>query len=451
MITHHSGTQSILRMIAALVVSTASLGWAPSLAQGPITIGFAMPLSGPLGGMGRQALVGMKVWESNINGRGGLLGRQVKLLYYDSQSVDYTAPAIYSKLLSIDNVDLIMGGFGSDLLQATMPVAMMKKKVLIGLHGLNVNSEMKYDRYFSMIPTGADPNRSLSRPFFETVMRLGSRPKSIAIVANDAEPKLRSGETPRAFDPSGQLAVRILNQVYTGFVQSAAEGARQYAKELGFNIVYSKSYPASTSDIAPIIRAVQATNPDVVFVASYPVQSIGVLQAVATLGLKTQALGGVMMGLQWSGAKTRLGEALNGVMNHAFWVPAPKMMTASVEQFLKEFRIVGGTIGVDTSSYDVGIYAYASIELLGQAVENTKSLNDSTIADYLRANTHETMIGSVKFGKHGELEKDRMLLVQYRGIKGNEIGQFKGMDVKALLYPANIKTGESINFLDARK
>ena len=56
---------------------------APALAQEPIKIGFSMALTGPLSPNGKQALLGMKIWEEEINAKGGLLGRPVKLVYYD--------------------------------------------------------------------------------------------------------------------------------------------------------------------------------------------------------------------------------------------------------------------------------------------------------------------------------------------------------------------------------
>src|SRR6185312_15305923 len=65
----------------------------------PIKIGFSMALNGPLGPNGQQALLGMKIWEEETNAKGGLLGRPVKLVYYDDQSKPDTVPGIYTKLI----------------------------------------------------------------------------------------------------------------------------------------------------------------------------------------------------------------------------------------------------------------------------------------------------------------------------------------------------------------
>ena len=90
---------------AAVMLLTAAL---PAKAAEPIKIGFGMSLTGPLAANGKMSLVAMQVWESDINAQGGLLGRPVKLVYYDDQSKPAEVPAIYAKLLDIDKVDLIV-------------------------------------------------------------------------------------------------------------------------------------------------------------------------------------------------------------------------------------------------------------------------------------------------------------------------------------------------------
>src|SRR5262249_32802825 len=77
----------------------------------PIKIGFSMALTGPLAANGKQALLGAKIWEEETNKRGGLLGRPVKVVFYDDQSNPSTVPGIYTKLLDVDKVDLVVGPY----------------------------------------------------------------------------------------------------------------------------------------------------------------------------------------------------------------------------------------------------------------------------------------------------------------------------------------------------
>src|SRR5580692_9700852 len=99
---------------AALI--TPSLATTRAFAQGggePIKIGFSMSLTGPLAANGKQALLGTKIWQEEINAKGGLLGRQVQLINYDDQSSPATVPGIYTKLLDVDKVDFAVSGYAS--------------------------------------------------------------------------------------------------------------------------------------------------------------------------------------------------------------------------------------------------------------------------------------------------------------------------------------------------
>ena len=129
----------------------------------PIKIGFSMALTGPLAANGKQALLGAKIWEEEVNAKGGLLGRQVQLVYYDDQSNPATVPGIYTKLLDVDKVDLVVGPYATNMVAPAIPVVMQKNKTFIGLFALDANSEFHYPKYFSMLPSGPDAEGILHR------------------------------------------------------------------------------------------------------------------------------------------------------------------------------------------------------------------------------------------------------------------------------------------------
>ena len=397
--------------------AAAVLAFAPNAAtaQGgnPITIGFAMSLTGPLAANGKQALLGMQIWEEEINAKGGLLGRPVKLVYYDDQTNPSTIPGIYTKLLDVDKVDLVVGPYATNMAAPAMPVIMQKGKVFIILFGLAVNTEFKYPKFFAMIPSGPDPKPSFTLGFFDTAAAQNPKPQTVALVAADAE-----------------------------FANNACEGARTNAAKHGFKIVYDRRYPPATTDFAPIVRAIQAANPDIVAICSYPLDSVGMVKAINEVGYKPKMVGGAMVGLQATVFKTQLGPLLNGFVNYETWVPS--MMTPSAEAFLKVYQSRAAAEGVDPLGYYLGTWGYAYLELLGNAITGAKSLNDDQIASYLRDRTIKTIMGDIKFGPKGEWAQSRMLQVQYHNIKGNGVDQFKGMDTQTVLTPADLKTGNII-------
>jgi branched-chain amino acid transport system substrate-binding protein len=123
-------------------------------AQQPLKIGFGMSLTGPLAGNGKAALISMQIWAEDVNARGGLLGRKVELVYYDDQTNPSTVPSIYNKLLDVDKVDLVVSGYGTNVIAPAMPIMMQRNMTFMSLFGLNVNSKFNYDRYFQIM-TGA--------------------------------------------------------------------------------------------------------------------------------------------------------------------------------------------------------------------------------------------------------------------------------------------------------
>ena len=405
----------------ASFVATAALAafGVPAGAQAPsgqpITIGFGMALTGPLAANGKQALLGAKIWEETINKKGGLLGRPVKLVYYDDQSNPSTVPGIYTKLLDVDKVDLVTGPYATAMIAPAMPVVMQKGKVFIGLFGLAVNSEFNYPKYFAMIPSGPETKPSFTKGFFDVAAQQNPKPQTVALVAADQE-----------------------------FSRNACEGARENAKAAGMRVVYDKTYPPTTTDFSPIVRAIQATNPDIVSVCSYPLDSVGMVKAVNEIGFKPKMIGGAMVGLQATVFKTQLGPLLNGWVNYETWVPSEKMLTPEVKEFLATYQSRAAAEGVDPLGYYLGTWGYAYMELLGNAIAGAKSINDEQVANYLRSNPVKTIMGDIKFGKGGEWAESRMLQVQYHGIKGNTVDQFKGMETQTVLTPADLKTGNII-------
>src|SRR5260370_25735352 len=99
--------------VPAAAASVALIGSAAAQSGEPIKIGFSMALTGGLGPNGKSALLAQKIWEEDINAKGGLLGRPVKLLYYDDHANPSPAPGIYTKLLDVHQVDLVMGGYAT--------------------------------------------------------------------------------------------------------------------------------------------------------------------------------------------------------------------------------------------------------------------------------------------------------------------------------------------------
>ena len=402
--------------IVTLALVLAGAGAFTARAANPLKIGFGMALTGGLSANGKPALLAMQIWKDDVNKKGGLLGRPVELVFYDDQTNPATVPQIYTKLLDVDKVDLIVSGYGTNLIAPLLPIAMERKLTLMGMFGLANNEKYQYPNYFQIQPAGPDPQTSTAIGFFELAAKQSPKPQTVAIVGADAE-----------------------------YPQNALVGARELIKKYGLKTVYDRTYPPSTVDYTPIVRAIKATNPDIVFIASYPPDSVGMLRAAHEVGLEPKMMGGGMVGLMFTTVMTSMGPLLNGVVNYDFWAPEPPFLAIpGVKEFLKEYQARAEKEKVDPLGYYLPPYSYALMQVLGQAVEATKGLDQQKIADHIRKTEFNTIVGKIRFGKNGEWAQGRTLMVQYQKIAGNSIEQFRGPGKKVVLYPDEFKSGSII-------
>ena len=379
----------------------------------PLKIGFSMALTGGLAGAGKAALIAMEIWREDINKAGGILGRQVKFVYYDDATSPAKVPGIYSKLLNIDKVDLVVSSYGTNEIAPAMPIVMRKKLVFPSLFGLAVNDKFNYDRYFQIMPAGPVPKDDWSRGFFALASEQDPKPKTIALLSADAE-----------------------------FARNAVAGTRRNAQKMGLKIVYDKTYPPGTADFSPIMRALIASKADMIYVGSYPPGSVGLVKSAKELGLKAKMFGGGMVGLQFAAIQKNLGPMLNGIVNYDFWVPEPTLKFQGVEAFLKKYQEKAKGKGVDPLGHYLPPYAYAYLQILGQAVNEVGSLDQGKIAKFMHDTTFDTVVGPVKFGANGEWAKTRTLQVQFRDVKPKDMSQFAGPGKRIVLYPKEWKSGE---------
>src|SRR6266513_99461 len=357
-----------------------------ALAQQPLKIGFGMSLTGPLAGNGKAALIAMEIWRDDVNAKGGILGRKVEFVYYDDQTSPATVPGIYTKLLDVDKVDLVVSGYGTNVIAPAMPIMMQRNLTFMTLFGLNVNSKFNYDRYFQIMPAGPNPAVGWSQGFFDAAMSMNPKPKTVALVGADAE-----------------------------YPAMALEGAREHAKKTGLKIVYDKTYP-----------------PD----------SAGMVRAANEVGLKTRIFGGGLVGPQFAALKTQLGPLLNGVVNYEFYAPDLGGRFPFLDQFLAKYQARAAKEGVDPLGFYLPPYAYAMMQVLEQAITATKGLDQAKLAEYIHKSTFDTYVGKVGFAKNGEWAAPRVMMTQYHGITGNDVEQFKKPGRLTVLFPKEYKTGD---------
>lgn len=399
--------------LTAIIFLSVSAASAQAPKGDPIRVGFSMSLTGAVAPNGQQLLRALEIWRDDVNAAGGLLGRPVEIIHYDDQSNPANVPAIYQKLLSVDKVDLLLGPYATNMAAPAMPVIMQAGKTTITMLAIGVNRHFNYDRYFSMVPVSTEGVAAFSKGFFELAAAQNPKPVTVAMVAADAE-----------------------------FARTAADGAKENAKKLGFKIVYDRSYPPTTTDFAPIMRAVQAANADIVFVAAYPPDTVGIVRSANEIALRPKMFGGTMIGLLATPLKVQLGPLTNNLVIMESFTPIFKF--PGLQEVLAKYREKAAGQKIDPFGYGFVPFGYAAGQILAKAVTETKSLDHDKIAKYIHANTFDTVAGPMKFGKDGEWAEPRTVFSQFQGVVPNDVAQFRDGSKQPVLWPEKYKNGKMI-------
>ena len=156
-----------------------------------------------------------------------------------------------------------------------------------------------------------------------------------------------------------------------------------------------------TIDSTPIVRAIQARNPDLVVICSYPLDTVGMIKTINEIGFKPKMWGGAMVGLQATAFKTQLGPLLNGVVNFETWLPVKSMEFPGSLDLLKKYQERAAAAGTDPLGYYMPVWAYADLQVLGQAIAATKSLNDDVLAAYMHKATFRPSSAKSSSGRSG--------------------------------------------------
>lgn len=388
----------------------------------PIRVGYCLSLSGPLSANGQTARLAHQIWQDDVNARGGLLSREVELVCVDDQTNPGSVRGIYESLLAEERVDLLLGGYGNNSISPAMPVVIENGKYLVGLMGLSVNNADKYDRFFAMIPTGPDPSSALTEGFFDAAARQTPRPRTVGILAADAD-----------------------------FTKNTIAGAYENAARFGFEVVSETKYSLATEDWAAVIRPYASDTPDILFLSSYLNDSVGLVQGIREVGIEPMFVGGAMIGPQSSSVQTQLGSLLNGLVNYEYWLPTPAMAFTGVEELIAKYQARAASTPADALGYYVAPMAYAQLQVLEQAVRETGGLDDADLAAYSHSQEFQTVVGNVRFGPLGEWDAPRVLTVQFRGIRSDNVKEFSAPEARVVVSPAEYVSGDLETYAVAKR
>jgi branched-chain amino acid transport system substrate-binding protein len=373
---------STLTILGLALAGTAAHSQAATSAAGsPVKIGFSVSLTGDFSGDGKAVLQGYKLWARYINAHGGLMGRQVKLIWYDDASSQTQVATNYTKLITSDKVDLAFGPFSSLLTIPSARVAQRWGYAFLGPAGGGPTVfQQGFKNYFFVQPAPVK-NNLLSFVKWVTSLPKGKRPKSAAYLTLD--------------DP---------------FATPEIQTAQSALSKAGVKTAYSVVIPAEATDFqSEALKAVHSKAQIVLIGSPGANLTIALVHTFIQQHYNPKAIvatSGPDQGKQFSDA-IKLANTEGIMVPEGWWYGAKTFQNSSfVTQYLKVYGGNVADISQDTpEAYSVG-------QVVQQVVAKTHTLNNTTLIKALHSGHFNTVQGPMRWDAVGQ-PQGQMFLVQW--------------------------------------
>lgn len=191
----------------------------------------------------------IKIWKDDVNAGNGVIDQEVELTVYDDEGTPSRARELTNRLITQDEVDFIMGPFGSQTCKAVAPLA-KQHQIPIGLAASDPEIIVEQAKGYDFTTTGLTTQ-------YGTVM-----PRAIREVWDWSNYDMAEPQT---------VAIINANLPFTTPFSRSIKGAFE---ERDFEIVYDEDFPADINDFSSIISEINQEDPDVLVVVGYPEQEI---------------------------------------------------------------------------------------------------------------------------------------------------------------------------------
>ncbi|WFE75411.1 amino acid ABC transporter substrate-binding protein [Roseinatronobacter sp. S2] len=366
--------RSLMTTVAALAVMMGSLGAA--LAQDVLKFGAAAPKTGPLaGGADVTHWPAVRLWVEQTNAAGGLQLADgpalIELIEYDDQTNPQQAIQAAQRMATQDRVDFMVAPYSTGLNLAAAPIF----------------SQLGYPQITGSNVTNQQPELSAQFPgMFFVLGRTSVMAEDTAQVLVD----LRE---------AGDIGNRVaLVNVADAFGIEMAGISRAVLEENGFEIVYQTSYPLGTQDIAPIIDGAKAANPDAFIAWSYPGDTFALTDQAIVQDFSPSVFF-TAVATAFPSYYGRFGQQAEGVLGMGGVNPDDPAFQA--------FATAHEDLSGQGPDFWASASTYATLEILGQAIEATGSRDRAVVMEYLQdsSNSYETVLGPVQFNDMNDNER----------------------------------------------
>jgi branched-chain amino acid transport system substrate-binding protein len=373
-----------LRAIAGLAVlalgvtlAACSTGGGTSGGDDPITIGASLPLTGPVADRSGPGVKGYELWAEQVNDAGGLLGRPVELNILDDGFDQDQVVSNYTKLISQDKVDLLLGTFSSFLNLPASAVA--ERNGMLYVEPSGGASEIFEQGFTRLFFVGPGTTETLPDNFLAWAGDQADLPTTAAYVTQT--------------DPNTEPAIQL--------IQDGLEA-------LGVETVYDESYPAEQTSFDAVADAVNRSGAGILVHGAVGEDGASLIQALQRVGYNPDVLFQTNSATDTVNFPTAIGEGnTEGIFTVVAWTPSANFPGSAefVSAYQEKF---------DEAPTDDSVVAYAAAQILQAAVEAVGEIDQDALADWLHTNSVETILGDISWDDRG-VPQGALSLAQWQG------------------------------------
>ena len=362
-----------------------------------ITIGASLPLTGEFSQGGEDTQRGYETWVELTNEKGGLLDKQVQIVVKDDATQQETAVSNYNNLISQDKVDLLLGS-QSSLLNIPASAIAEKNKMLFVCP--SCGSPDMFSRGFQYI-------------FFsqQAVATEQARVFAEWIAALPPEQRPKTAAYPTLDDP---------------FAGPVVEGAEKILSEAGIRTVYKDQYPATTKNFDSVVNAMRDAGAEMVVQGAQFEDGVNMIRSMNRAGYQPSILyqsSSPTYGQQYIDAVGA--QNAEGVFFSSSY--SPEADTTDNKEFVERYQQKFGQLPPEDAAD-----GFAAAQVLAAAVTEVGSFDDQAkLADWLRGNTVDTLLGPLSWNADGSPKGDFL------------VGQWQNGKSEVVL-PTDVATSDTI-------
>ncbi len=405
---------TLLALVALIV--TFGLAFAPvahAKAIDKIVIGHAATLSGKYAKAGEQATGGIQAivdWVNTVYGGVTVNGKRVPLEYrkYDCESKKESVTSLLERLITIDKVNFLLAPYTSGLTLAGAPIA-EKYGIVYMDHG--GASDKIFRQGFEYIVQTIGPGSKYHAGTLDMIKKIDPGPRRIALAYEDSE-----------------------------FARSVMAGTEAYAKKLGFDIVFKRTYPKGVTDLTPLLSDLKAAKPEIVLGGGHFQDGQLFTRQMADLGINVKALS-LVVAVTIPAFYDALKGNAEGVMGPSHWdygvtfskkaakKEGLRWIGPSQDEFVSLFqKAIGRNIIPDYHGAEAG----AAVLALVLGVEKANSVDSDAVRAALGNLKFMSFYGNWKIDDTGKQVGHSMVDIQWQNAK------------RVIVWPESAKTGNVV-------